>query len=409
MGDGARSMKILLINAELGYRGTPRTLVNYARILKPVHEIMVWGYDRGGESADELGGEGIPVVIGEEGRDAALAFTPDVVNLHRASVENPYETEILREFKARGAKCIETSVFGRVDKSVEGLLDLSLQISEWDLFRWNAWKGKYRVPGALFPNPVDTDRFVRASSDDISKKRDVWGITGDTAFVIGRIGKTDWKLLAKPLRNLLAQNPVVHFVHVEDYGGSALPDDLKAHPRVHIQPRMKGSKELSLFYSACDVCVSMSGNGESFGFVNAEAMSCGTPVIALSTPLHDNAQLEMVGNGRYGIVIGRPSLFTVAVSRMMSDQAFCERISGACRGAIVSRYSFEALTARLLAYVQWVRDGGVSVSLAKEVYPVYREMRGVLGGCPWWQLFFARMLYSKMGYEILKRVKSIKK
>lgn len=404
-------MKILLINAELGYRGTPRTLANYARILGKNNELLIWGYDRGGETADALQREGFRVVIGEEGKTSALEFNPDIVNMHRASMCIPKETAILREFKSRGAKCVETSVFGRVDSSVEDILDLSLQISKWDLFRWNAWKGNYKVPGYLLPNPVNTDLFVRSTDDAIRDKRKSWGIIGEKDFALGRIGKTEWKSLTKPLLDLLVRNPNVHFVHVDDYGGSNIPPALKVHPRVHIQERMQGSEELSGFYSACDVCISMSGNGESFGFVNAEAMCCGTPVIALSTPLHDNAQIEMVEHEMSGIVIGRPSLLSVAVEKLMSDHAFYDRLAKNCRPAIVDKYSFKALSPVLNKCFDSVLAGEQELLKCEVADKIssYRRLKNVEGGCPLWQNIFAMFLYTKIGYRILQWAKCLKR
>ena len=47
-------MKILLISNELGYRGTPRFLVNCAKIAKSAgHDVAVWAIETGGLAADE--------------------------------------------------------------------------------------------------------------------------------------------------------------------------------------------------------------------------------------------------------------------------------------------------------------------------------------------------------------------
>ena len=341
-------MKILFITAELGYRGTPRALANYVRILSHSCDVAIWGYCEGGDTAECLVKEGYCVYCGEKDASRAYSFKPAIVNIHRAGFYISKETEILSRFKQMGAKCIETNVFGRVDWSVERFLDVSLQISKWDLYRWNAWKGQYRVPGVYVPYPVDTEKFKRANREAINELRERWlhsvgKVSSGNVFILGRIGKTKWKFLEGVLKKALDTFPEMIFVHVGDYGDSSLPNSVRQHPRVCIHPKMLTSEELSQFYSACDAMVSMSGNGESFGYVNAEAMACETPVIALSTPFRDNAQLEMVANVG-GVVISSPDQLTFAIEKVRHGE-FNGR---ACRQSIVDRYSFLSVRERLL-------------------------------------------------------------
>ena len=407
-------MKILLAASTLEYRGTPRTMVCYARMLKARHEVLVWAMIRGGEYEDALKAEGIPFCVGPAAMEVALAFRPDVFNLHRPSVPCEGERDILLRFKSAGARCVETSVFGRVDPTVENVLDLSLQISKWDLYRWNAWKGKYRVPGVLMPNPVDTEAFRRAREGEISEKRQQWRVdeNGVRGFVLGRIGKTDWSLLERPLIDALERNANLYFVHVGDYGGN-LPTSVRNHPHVRIQPKMLSSGELSVFYSACDACVNVNKTGESFGYVNAEAMACGTPVISLARPFHDNAQVEMVQGGGGGIVIHRPGELADAVERLRTDGALCQKIRECAPRFVETHYSLHVLGDKLDLAFSCAKAEDVAGAVARAVESgllltsVVRDE--VLWDDDWRTKLFLRLFHSPAGYMILTTLKDVKK
>lgn len=69
-------MNVLLITNELGYRGTPRFLVNCAALARQAgHQALVWGLQEGGAAERACAEHGIPVRIGL----AALADFPSLV------------------------------------------------------------------------------------------------------------------------------------------------------------------------------------------------------------------------------------------------------------------------------------------------------------------------------------------
>lgn len=332
-------MKILLATPELGYRGTPRVVACYARILGKDNKIAVWGYENGGDTAEKLKAEGFSVFIGADGEQSAKDFAPDIVNIHHSGVFSKKALKILKTFHSTGARCIETNVFGCVAPRLFPFLDASIQISCWDLWQWRRLKGPFLPDiGVYCPNPVDTDSFNRISDDEIALVRKEWNIPGD-AFVIGRAGKTNWQKLKTPLLRILDSIDNAFFVSAKDYNGE-MPPEIKAHSKVRLVERMKTDAALCRFYSACTVCVSMSGIGESFGLVNAEAMSCGTPVIALSTPLWGNAQVEMIVHGKGGLLLARPKDLYHAILRLTQKPGEVQKMSMAARGLIESRYSF---------------------------------------------------------------------
>ncbi len=63
---------------------------------------------------------------------------------------------------------------------------------------------------------------------------------------------------------------------------------------------------LEKLYGAADFSIHSSDWGESFGYTLAEAMASGLPVITMSTPWGDNAQVELIQNGKSGFVCRGP-------------------------------------------------------------------------------------------------------
>jgi len=404
-------MKILLATPELGYRGTPRVVACYARILGKDNEIAVWGYENGGDTAEKLNAEGFPVFIGANGEQSAKDFAPDIVNIHHSGVFSSKALEILKTFHSSGARCIETNVFGCVAPELFPYLDASIQISHWDLWQWRRLKGPLLPDiGAYCPNPVDTDSFKRVSEEEIALARKEWNIP-DSAFIIGRAGKTDWRKLRLPLLKVLNEIENAFFVSAKDYNGET-PPEIESHPKARFIERMKSDAALCRFYSACTVCVSMSDIGESFGLVNAEAMSCGTPVIALSTPLWGNAQVEMIVHGRGGLLLARPKDLYHAILRLAQNPDLAKQMSLATRGLIESRYSFAA-TGKLLgeifnsAYRSYNPHKGADDQSANETHAcIMSSLRRTDGKYPFGTIVAMRLRYSwaaRIALNMIKR------
>jgi glycosyltransferase involved in cell wall biosynthesis len=80
--------------------------------------------------------------------------------------------------------------------------------------------------------------------------------------------------------------------------------------------------ELLKIYCIMDVYIAASAIGESFGMVIAEAMSCGIPIVTISTPKRDNAQVELVDNNLTGFVVQRHKrLVADAVLQIHNDKS----------------------------------------------------------------------------------------
>lgn len=409
--------KILLIVSELGYRGTPKTVANYARLLASRYEVAVWGYREGGETDVLLRNEGFTVFVGDKDEPLAFAYGASIVNFHRPGYFCERETQLLKKFHEAGAKCVETNIFGRVDESVLGYINAIIQVSRWDLWQWNRWCGKCKnIPVVYVPNPVGCEHFIRVPPAQILETRHSWQIPSD-AIVVGRIGNTGWSLLEKPLLEVLKKYPSLHLVSVQDHSG-AQTENVRRHPRVHIIQRLVGNGALSRFYSSCDFMIHMSSLGESFGLVNAEAMSCGTPVITLSTLFHCNAQLEVVRHGMGGLAIAHPKDLSRAVEEMLLFLQNTGRPQ-LVRKMILDRYSLPVVGDRLMRLFDVVSESRDGNELAErirqqdvlEMYVTDDEIsnrcRAVIGRNSFFEMLGMRLYYTRAGYvaaQMLKRM-----
>lgn len=340
-------MNLLFVTNELSYRGTPRFLVNCAILAHQAgHQTLVWCLRQGGVAEKTCAQNGIPVRIGFDALSDVLAFAPHIVHIHRAGGVSDRDTALLRFLKRKtGCRILETNVFGSADLTVPDPIDLHAHISRWDLWRWRRWLWPFRRPGIYLPYCVDTAAFRPVSPEGF---RQAHGIPCE-ALVVGRIGKTDWAALRNALIPALRECPNLFFVSVNDYSGEAedfaeWPAECRA--RIVRIPTLGSSDGLSAFYSACDLTLNFSPIGESFGYVVAEAMSCGTPVIALSKPRNDNAQIEIAetSNGAYPVNTAEAACQVVkaCVHAPPSPEQRAR-----CRDSIVRRYSLDVFAPRL--------------------------------------------------------------
>ena len=414
-------MKILFVTKGLGwFRGTQRMFYECISHFKSSgHEVLAWGYGECGETSERLKDLGVKVLEGIESASDALDFHPDVVNIHRGGEHCDVETEFLLRFKSIGAKVIETSVSGRVDRECEGLIDLSIQISRWDLYRWNRWKGRLGVLGVYLPYIVDTDSFVRADECSIIEFKRRWNIP-ENSFIIGRAGKTSWENLSSSISVILDRHPTSYFVSVKDYN-CPMPDLLLAHPRVRQIPRLVSNGDLSEFYSSCDVFVSASPFGESFGMVVAEAMACGTPVVATANPECDNAQAEVISHGIGGLLVARGEYIAKAIDVLIGDPELRNSFATSTRELTESRYSRKVVCKMLDNAFRLVISGAISDEFNKngfdtdipreEIKRLIRNVIGVYGFIPCvFQLqnlnwFWRRLyeIYDAMRSKLLKK------
>lgn len=93
---------------------------------------------------------------------------------------------------------------------------------------------------------------------------------------------------------------------------------------------------LNRLYAAADLTVHASFFGESFGYTIAEAMAAGLPVITMTTPFGDNAQVELVENGVTGWVCGGVAEMARRWVDLAADQALRVKMGIAGRARIAA-------------------------------------------------------------------------
>ena len=386
-------MKILFIINELGYRGTPRFLVHCASIAKRAgHDVAIWALEQGGQAKDECVKMGIPVMEKISGISAAEIFHPDIIHIHRGGGVSHRDTAILRHFKnVCSSRIIETNVFGIADLTCHSPIDVHAHISRWDLWRWRQWFRPFRKTGIYLPYCVDTDALRPVSSFF----REQHEIPKD-AILIGRLGKTDWHELSRAVVPAMKKCENIFFATVNDYSDDPVTTD--AWPktisrRVVRIPVLKGPDELSTFYSACDATLNFSPIGESFGYVVAEAMACGTPCIAHSKPRNDNAQIEIASREYGGYPVRDAAAAEKAILAIAANPPSGKQ-KELCRESIVSRYSVTRFSAVLLkAYALLSKCKCTGRELENRFHEdgfetdipdseIYKSLGNVIGGKP---------------------------
>jgi glycosyltransferase involved in cell wall biosynthesis len=172
----------------------------------------------------------------------------------------------------------------------------------------------------VIPNGVDLDRF-RRDEEGRARLRTVWRVPDD-APLIGRAGRIDpqkdFPTFLRAAALVLKRFPEARFVCIGG-GPNARVEELKrlgnelglSHRLIWTGP----IQVMASAYSAMDIAVSSSAYGEGVPNVVAEAMACGTPVIA--TDVGDSAWT--VGDDRFIVPIADPRMLAETIIRLLED------------------------------------------------------------------------------------------
>jgi hypothetical protein len=118
-------------------------------------------------------------------------------------------------------------------------------------------------------------------------------------------------------------------------------------------------EKVSDFYATIDVLAHTSAIGESYGYVIAEAMANGVPPVVDSTPMRDNAQVELVHHGETGYVANSPMAYGDALSELLSDEDRRQQFGDAATER-VSEFDVKRVVTRLEQfYERLAADAGL--------------------------------------------------
>ena len=373
-------MKILTIVYSIGPGGTERAAVNYAIAYKRAGcDSRVWVLGEGHDRKDRLDEEQVMTYLDKRDNQHLQHaieienWKPDIIHIHTFDSRL---SSLIGPLKKNGAKLVETNVFSRPRFSIESKqVDISFQLAYWGVWKYGKWmrneNGRpinLRLPYLIFEE--DFGCVIENSRDQLCTQL---GIPAN-AFIAARVGqshlsKWDRKIftIAKKVINL-DRNIFFLFVGLPE----ALKEELATLPQ-NIRANIKsldliiGDEELTKFYTAIDVFVHISAIGESFGYVLAEAMICGCPVITLCTPLKDNAQFEVVGNNVGGYCVKDVDEFAERLLDMSKGRFDFNK--AILRQHVVSRFSEKAVVTSLLDTYALLKNGASDIlrkSEAKE-------------------------------------------
>lgn len=206
-------------------------------------------------------------------------------------------------------------------------------------------------------NPLDVDEVTQGES-----LREEYGIP-ESAPVVGKIGRPvpeKWgKLTIRAFDRVVERTPTAQLFLV------GVPEKIRKQIRsyqwedqvTYVDPLPP--EKVSDFYATIDVLAHTSAIGESYGYVIAEAMANGVPPVVDSTPMRDNAQVELVHHGETGYVANSPTAYGDALSELLGDEDRRRRFSDAATER-VSEFDVKRVVTRLEQfYERFAADAGL--------------------------------------------------
>jgi len=326
-------INVLQVCNQLGVGGTEKALQIFSESFdEGIFKVHVCGIMGGGEREKLLREKGFEVYVLNNDEQELIRLMRDknihIVHIHRAGHEEPFVIVAAR--KVNVPIIIETNVFGLVDNSKSGkLLDHHVFMSKMCALRYQRWMGisteEFFKSHKVLYNPVNLDDFEKNKMGDaeIRKLKESLGIDEDDP-VIGRIGRPDigkWgDICLDMMHHLVKEIPNVKYIIV------GAPESVRKEVQKH---GMRGNfvflesipaDEVIRFYNLIDVLAHSSRMGESFGYTIAEAMAAKKPVVVNSTPLSDNAQIELVDNGITGFVANSSKDYAKAIGYLIKNK-----------------------------------------------------------------------------------------
>ena len=353
-------MKTHIVEAadQLGLGGTERALENYCDNLdRSQFDVTAFGFRSGGVRAEILRGTGVEVIVanGSSRVWEEVLRRSDVLHWHGDGLLAPEVFEVVRRSKPK--LVMQTNVFGLDDRGpYSDLIDADLYISNMCLVRRVREDRQAGLPLKLnrmvLHYPVNLDKIkeaIPAQSEVEAFRREI-GL--GRALVVGRVGRpADGKFhpVAIDMMRLLRDwVPSVKFLLV-----GSTPAMRQRVRRFGLDPCFVfvdptvDLKALLTCYRCMDVYLAASHIGESFGMNIAEAMACGLPIVAISTPEADNAQVELVDNAVSGLVVeAYPRLVALACRELLQNEAQ-RRSMGQAAAEKVKQYAAPHIVRRL--------------------------------------------------------------
>jgi glycosyltransferase involved in cell wall biosynthesis len=380
-------MRVLFLARTLKMGGAERQLVALARGLRRSgHDIALAVFYAGGEFEEELRLDGIQVHdLAKRGRWDSVGFLvrlcrlvrrerPDIVhsyldspNLVAAAVKRIFPSlkvvwgirSAMNDFGAQGWLSASSA---RLERLASPFIDGIITNSE---------AGRRRLLDAGFdcrhlaviPNGIDCDRF-RPDALGRERLREDWGVPAHDP-VVGMVARLD------PVKNhgnflhaaamASATRADIRFVCLGGGPSDYLRNLQQLADRLGLTSRLTwlGERRVTQSdYSALDVAVLSSDDGEGFPNVLAEAMACGRPVVAT-----DSGDARSIV-GDTGIIVPPrdPGALARGILALLERvRTSTQELSLAARRRIEAQYSLDALVSRTEQALERVEAGARSI------------------------------------------------
>lgn len=340
-------MRILTVVYDLDIGGTQRAAVAFANeYARQGHSSFVLVTEGRGSREGDLRPD-VHLIDLKDEHDLPEELEPDVVHLHGHGLREEFVRSLHSRFP--NATWAEQNVFAHVTPWTD-LVDRTFLFSRWCEYQYASSPGLH-ASTALVPNPLEPRGFTRDTAG-AARLRESLGIPPD-ALVVGRIGQPQhykWSpLIVEAFESLASDDRRARLLLVgapaeivQRAQTSAFAD------RVSLVERVEGDDALRELYSAMDIFAHAALQGETFGYVLAEAALCEVPIVTLSTPWADNSQGEVVGHLVGGLVTTTAAGFVDGVRQLAGDPHLRARLGQQGRARVLERYEASVVSARAL-------------------------------------------------------------
>ena len=253
---------------------------------------------------------------------------PEVVHHHAPGYANTsIFYDILEKMQKRLFRVVETNVFGwltdpRSHQHVDFRLFISMASGAQAFLR-----AGIRDPQSLLNNysvlyyPVEK-LLPLPPTERAAFRRDL-GV-GDDEVLVVRLGRPDarkwrdWECRA--FQKARHKDARLVFLMIEPPANIRKQiESRKFGPGFIIKSLVSSQEWLSRLNRSSDIMLHAAICGESFGYTIAEGMAAGLPIVTRSTPWGDNAQVELVENGKTGYVCESISGLAHALEGLTKD------------------------------------------------------------------------------------------
>lgn len=375
-------INVLQVCSRLGLGGTEKNLQIFTKYLdKHLFNVYVCVFVGGGEREKMLKDMGIKIHVIDRSQKKLIKLIRSK-NIHVVYMDGKEEPFVTTTAQKAGVPLMVRDISGRFEnpetaKSIDRHL-----VSKMCALRFRKWNKitseEFHKRCCVIYDPIDLEEVKEygLSRKEILQKRKYLGIKqGD--LVIGRAGRADigkWgNIIIDMMPHLIKKVPNVKCIILGIPESKKEEIEKKKLAKYFIFLENVPSKEIVEFYNWIDILTHSSGIGESFGRTVAEAMACKKPIVVDSTPLVDNAQIELVDNGKTGFVVYSPKAFAEAIAYLASNREVARKMGLAGYAKVKREYEAKKVT-RVLEkrIIEFLRRKGMEVP--KKVLKRYEKV-----------------------------------